>query len=246
MRERVQKVLAAAGVGSRRACEELIAEGRVTVDGEVVKLGDRADPTTQVIAVDGERVHTNPDLVYLLLNKPVGYVTTASDPEGRPTVLDLVQPNPRVYPVGRLDVDTQGLLLLTNDGELAHRVAHPRWQVPKTYVAQVTGMVKKRQLRQLVEGVELEDGLARAVDARVLGSDRSRSLVEITLTEGRKREVRRMLAAVKLPLTDLARVRIGPIELGDIRPGRIRPLRGDEVRALYAAVGLGPEREAAS
>src|SRR5690606_27254471 len=158
--------------------------------------------------------------VYLLLNKPVGYVTTASDPEGRPTVLDLVQPNPRVYPIGRLDVDTQGLLLLTNDGELAHRVAHPRWQVPKTYVAQVTGMVKKRQLRQLVEGVELEDGLARAVDARVLGSDRSRSLVEITLTEGRKREVRRMLAAVKLPLTDLARVRIGPIELGDIRPGR--------------------------
>src|SRR5690606_31038676 len=150
------------------------------------------------------------------------------------------------YPVGRLDVDTQGLLLLTNDGELAHRVAHPRWQVPKTYVAQVTGMVKKRQLRQLVEGVELDDGLARAVDARALGSDRSRSLVEITLTEGRKREVRRMFAAVKLPLTDLARVRIGPIELGDIRPGRIRPLRGDEVRALYAAVGLGPEREAAS
>jgi 23S rRNA pseudouridine2605 synthase len=243
--ERVQKVLAAAGLGSRRACEELIAAGRVTVDGEVVTLGAKADPGTQVITVDGERVHTNPHLLYLLLNKPTGYVTTVTDPQGRPTVMDLVPASPRVYPVGRLDRDTEGLLLLTNDGELANRLAHPRYEIEKTYVAQIRGPAKRRAVRQMLEGVELEDGVARARSVRELGSSGDKTLVEIVLAEGRKREVRRMLQTVNLPLERLARVRIGPLPLGDINPGKFRPLTGAEVRGLYAAVGLtGPESAA--
>jgi pseudouridine synthase len=243
--ERVQKVLAAAGIGSRRACEELIAAGRVTVDGEVVTLGAKADAATQVITVDGERVHSNPTLVYLMLNKPTGYVTTVTDPQGRPTVMDLMPPSPRVYPVGRLDRDTEGLLLLTNDGELANRLAHPSYEVEKTYVAQIRGPAKRRAVRQLLDGVELEDGVARARSVRELGSAGDHTLVEIVLAEGRKREVRRMLAAVGLPLERLARVRIGPIPLGEINPGKFRPLTGAEVSALYTAVGLsGPESAA--
>lgn len=239
--ERVQKVLAAAGIGSRRSCEELIAAGRVTVDGTVVGLGAKAVATRQVITVDGERVHTNPLLVYYLLNKPAGYVTTVTDPLGRPTVMDLVPPNPRVYPVGRLDRDTEGLLVLTNDGELANRLAHPRWEVEKTYVAQIRGTVKRFALRALTEGVELEDGLARARSVRELGSAQDRTLLEIVLAEGRKREVRRMLAAAGLPLERLARVRVGPLPLGDIGQGKLRPLTSAEVRDLYTAVGLrGP------
>ena len=238
-RERVQKVLAAAGVGSRRACEELIAAGRVTVDGETVTLGAKADATRQVITVDGERVHTNPLLVHYLLNKPQGVVTTVSDPQGRPTVVDLVPEAPRVYPVGRLDRDTEGLLLLTNDGELANRLAHPRYAVEKTYVAQSRGPAKRRALRALRDGVELDDGPARARSVRELGAAADRTLLEIVLAEGRKREVRRMLASVGLPLERLARVKLGPLPLGDIAPGRFRPLSGQEVRQLYAAVGLG-------
>lgn len=237
--ERVQKVLAAAGIGSRRACEELIAAGRVTVDGETVRLGAKADPATSVITVDGERVHTNPELTYLLLNKPRDVVTTVSDPQGRRTVMDLVPANPRVYPVGRLDQDTEGLLLLTNDGELANRLAHPRYEVEKTYVAQIRGAVKRHALRELLDGVELEDGLARARSVRELGAAGDRSLVELVLAEGRKREVRRMLAAVGMPVERLARVKLGPLALGDLSPGKVRPLRGDEVRKLYAAVGMG-------
>lgn len=238
---RVQKILAAAGIGSRRACEELIAAGRVTVDGQVVGLGAKADPETQVITLDGERVPTNPRLVHLLLNKPQGVVTTASDPQGRPTVMDLVPSNPRVYPVGRLDRDTEGLLILTNDGELANRLAHPRYEVDKTYVAQIRGNAKRKALRQLIEGVELEDGPAHARSVRELGSAQDRTLIEIVLTEGRKREVRRMLAAVDIPLERLARVKLGPLPLGNIRPGKFRPLTTQEVRRLYKAVGLaGP------
>ena len=241
--ERVQKVLAAAGLGSRRSCEELIAAGRVAVDGEVVTLGAKADPITQVITVDGERIHTNPNLMYLLLNKPQGVVTTVTDPQGRPTVMDLVPANPRVYPVGRLDRDTEGLLILTNDGELANRLAHPRWEIEKTYVAQVRGLVKRHQLRALLDGVDLEDGPAKAKSVRELGNAQDRTLIEVVLTEGRKREVRRMLAAVGMNLERLARVKIGPLPLGDISPGKSRPLTGAEVRALYTAVGLGdPDR----
>lgn len=237
--QRVQKVLAAAGIGSRRACEQLIAEGRVAVDGEVVTLGAKADPLTSVITVDGERVHTNPTLVYLLLNKPPGVVTTVSDPQGRPTVMDLVPANPRVYPVGRLDQDTEGLLILTNDGELANRLAHPRYEVEKTYVAQVRGTPKRQSIRALLDGVELDDGPARARSVRELGSAGDKTLLELVIAEGRKREVRRMLQAVDIPLERLARVKIGPLPLGDISPGKSRPLNSAEVRALYTAVGLG-------
>lgn len=244
--ERVQKVLAAAGIGSRRACEELIAAGRVAVDGQVVILGAKADPATQVITVDGERVHTNPLLVYLLMNKPAGYVTTASDPQGRPTVMDLVPPAPRVYPVGRLDRDTEGLLLLTNDGELANRLAHPRFEVDKTYVAQIRGRVKRHQLRALLEGVELDDGLARARSAREIAAHGDRTLLEIVLAEGRKREVRRMLAAAGIPLERLARVALGPLSLGELGSGKVRPLTSAEVAALYRAVGLSDPQPATS
>lgn len=237
--ERVQKVLAAAGIGSRRACEELIAAGRVAVDGQVVALGAKADPRSQVVTLDGERIHTNPSLVYLLLNKPPGVVTTVADPQGRPTVMDLVPANPRVYPVGRLDRDTEGLLILTNDGELANRLAHPSYEVEKTYVAQIRGTTKRRAVRQLLDGVELEDGVARARSVRELGKSADRTLLELVIAEGRKREVRRMLAAVGIPLERLARVKLGPLPLGDIAPGKFRPLGGDEVRRLYAAVGLG-------
>lgn len=244
--ERVQKVLAAAGIGSRRSCEELIAAGRVTVDGEVVTLGAKADPTLQVITVDGERIHSNPTLLYLMLNKPTGYVTTVSDPQGRPTVMDLVPPSPRVYPVGRLDRDTEGLLILTNDGELANRLAHPSYEIEKTYVAQIRGAAKRRAVRQLLDGVDLEDGPARARSVKELGASGDKTLIEIVLAEGRKREVRRMLQAVNLPLERLARVRIGPLPLGDISPGKFRPLTGAEVRALYVAVGLSGPASAAS
>ena len=244
--ERVQKVLAAAGLGSRRACEELIAAGRVTVDGEVVTLGAKADAATQVITVDGERVHSNPTLVYLMLNKPTGYVTTVTDPQGRPTVMDLMPDTPRVYPVGRLDRDTEGLLLLTNDGELANRLAHPSYEVEKTYVAQIRGPAKRRAVRQLLEGVPLEDGVAKARSVRELGAAGDRTLIEVVLAEGRKREVRRMLQAVGLPLERLARVRIGPLPLGDMAPGKFRPLSSAEVRSLYVAVGLTGPASAAS
>jgi 23S rRNA pseudouridine2605 synthase len=244
--QRVQKILAAAGVASRRASEELIAAGRVAVDGRVVSLGAKADPEVSVITVDGERVPTNPHLAYLLLNKPQGVVTTASDPQGRPTVMDLVPPHPRVYPVGRLDRDTEGLLLLSNDGELANRLAHPRYEVEKTYVAQVRGTPKKRALRALREGVELDDGPARARSVRELGSAGDKTLLEIVLAEGRKREIRRMLGAVDVPLERLARVKLGPIALGELAPGKYRPLNHAEVRALYRCVGLGHPETARS
>lgn len=235
---RVQKVLSAAGIASRRAAEELIADGRVAIDGVPATLGDKADPRTAVITVDGERVPTNPDLAYWLLNKPRDVVTTVDDPEGRPTVVELVPSNPRVYPVGRLDRDTEGLLLLTNDGELAHRLAHPSYEVPKGYLARVRGVPSKRRLRALTDGIELDDGVARAADARVVGTSNEEALIELTLVEGRKREVRRMLGAVGLPVQRLARVRMGPVDLGDIAQGKFRPLTSKEIGQLYAAVGL--------
>lgn len=239
MTERVQKILAAAGVGSRRECEQLIADGRVAVDGQVVTLGAKADAREQVLTVDGERIPTDPGLAYLMLNKPRGVVTTASDPQGRPTVMELVPANPRVFPVGRLDQDTEGLLVLTNDGELANRLTHPRYGIEKTYVAQVRGRLRRHLSRALIQGVELADGPARARSVRELGHDREHALVELVLAEGRKREVRRMLAAVDLPVERLARVKLGPLPLGDLTPGTTRPLNGAEVRALYRAVRLG-------
>lgn len=241
--QRVQKLLAAAGLGSRRACEQLIAQGRVAVEGRRVRLGDRARPD-QRITVDGELVNTDTTRAYLLLNKPYGYVTTARDPQDRPTVMDLAPPEPRVFPVGRLDQDTEGLLLLTNDGELANRLLHPRYGVRKTYVAKVRGSVPRRALRALVTGVDLDDGPATAVSARTVAESGDETLVEVVIAEGRRREVRRMMGAVNLRVERLARIQMGSLALGDISQGKVRPLTGKEIRMLYRDVDLAtPDAE---
>jgi 23S rRNA pseudouridine2605 synthase len=230
--ERLQKVLAAVGLGSRRACEELIAEGRVTVDGEVAILGRRVDPEAARVEVDGVPISIRPGLVHYLLNKPAGVVTTASDPQGRPTVLDLVPPEPRVFPVGRLDAATEGLLLLTNDGDLTHRLTHPSFGVEKEYLAEVETPPTRGELRRLREGVELEDG--RTAPARVtLVPPRA---VRLVIHEGRNRQVRRMLDAVGHPVLRLVRTRIGPLTDRRLRPGEWRPLTPAEVRDLESAV----------
>jgi 23S rRNA pseudouridine2605 synthase len=236
--ERVQKVLARVGVGSRRAVEDLIAQGRVRVNGRVARLGARVDPTKDEVEVDGSRVPLKVDLVYYLVNKPIGIVTTAADPQGRDTILDLVDTAERVWPVGRLDIDTQGALIVTNDGTLTMGLTHPRHQVTKTYVARVQGHVGARALKLLGRGVELADGPAAPAEATVLEKGQGASVVEITIAEGRNRQVRRMFEAVGHPVTDLARVAVGPIRLGRLKPGGARRLTMDEVRALYRACGL--------
>ncbi len=237
---RLQKVLAAAGIGSRRHCEQLIADGRVAVDGEIVRrFGARVDPQHQVIRVDGRRIPAREDLVYIALNKPAGVLTTMSDSRGRATMADLLgDVAERLYHVGRLDYDTEGLMLLMNDGELAHRLAHPRFGVPKTYLAEVSGPVPRDLARQLVGGIELDDGVASADKFRVVERLGTRALVEITLHEGRKHIVKRMLAAAGHPVSRLVRTRVGPIALGPLRPGTTRHLSVKEVGDLYAAVGL--------
>ena len=237
---RLQKVLAAAGVGSRRACEQLIAEGRVSVDGVTVhEQGKRVDPATAVLRVDGMRVTAPTGTVHLALNKPKGMVTAMTDPEGRPTVGDLVEGRKeRLFHVGRLDADTEGLLLLTNDGELAHRLTHPSYAVPKTYLAEVPGPIARDVGRRLRDGVELEDGIVRVDDFRLVDSTAGRVLVEVVLHEGRKHVVRRLLDAVGHPVLRLVRTNVGPVRLGDQRPGKLRPLSTQEVGALYALVGL--------
>jgi 23S rRNA pseudouridine2605 synthase len=237
---RLQKVLAQAGVGSRRACEQLIAEGRVEVDGiPITEMGMRVDPATAIIRVDGKRVPTIPGIVVMALNKPLGVVTTMSDEQGRRCVGDLLQERPeRLFHVGRLDADTSGLLLLTNDGELAHRLAHPSHSVPKTYVATVAGTMPRQAVRQLREGVDLDDGPASCDLVRIRQQLPSRTLVELVIHEGRNRIVRRMLAAVGHPVLELVRTRVGPIHLADLRPGAIRELGRDELADLYASVGM--------
>jgi 23S rRNA pseudouridine2605 synthase len=227
--ERLQKVLATRGWGSRRTCEELIAAGRVTVNGETAVLGRRVDPQHDLIEVDGAPVGIKPGLVHYLLNKPAGVVSTAKDPQGRPTVVDLVPAEPRVFPVGRLDADTEGLLLLTNDGELANRVAHPRHGVAKEYLASVAGgPVSPAAIRALREGVELDDG--RTAPAKV--SQPEPGVLRITIHEGRNRQVRRMCEAVGHPVTRLVRTRIGPLRDPRLAPGTWRDLTADEVRRL--------------
>ncbi|MDX6287294.1 MAG: rRNA synthase [Frankiales bacterium] len=236
---RLQKVLATAGVGSRRACEELISAGRVSVDGHVVDvLGARVNPG-QAIHVDGLRIITDPERVYLALNKPRGMLTTLSDPQGRSCVGDIVRGrDERLFHVGRLDADSEGLLLLTNDGDLAHRLMHPSHGVPKTYLAEVAGPLPRGVGRTLREGVDLEDGRAAVTEFRVLDRVGKRLLVEVEVTEGRNRLVRRLLAAVGLPVDRLVRTRMGPVVLGELRPGRSRVLTADEVGALHKAAGL--------
>jgi len=230
--ERLQKVLARVGIGSRRVCEDLIAEGRVLVDGEMAVLGRRVDPETALIEVDGAPVGVRPDLVHYVLNKPAGVVTTADDPQGRPTVVGLVPDEPRVFPVGRLDVDTEGLLLLTNDGELAHRLTHPSYGVEKEYVAEVEGLPTRAVLRRLREGVELDDGPTAPARATLVDP----SVVRLTIHEGRNRQVRRMCEAVGHSVVRLIRTRIGPLADRSLAPGAWRELTGDEVRSLQRAV----------
>ena len=247
--QRLQKVLAHAGVASRRACEQLIADGRVSVDGiTVTEAGVRVDPLTQEIRVDGSRILTNPELITLMLHKPAGVVTTMEDPEGRPTVAqygrDYLAEHPelpdslRLVHVGRLDTETEGLLLLSNDGELSHRLMHPSFEIAKTYVAIVEGQVEPWVPRKLRRGIELEDGEARADRVTVKDSGPRGSIVEITLHSGKNRIVRRMLDAVGHPVTRLARTRLGPLRLGNLRPGQTRPLSGEEIAALQQEVGL--------
>jgi 23S rRNA pseudouridine2605 synthase len=237
---RLQKVLAQAGVASRRAAEELIAEGRVSVNGEVVsEFGRRVDPDTAVIHVDGVRIVVRADLVHLALNKPRGVHTTMSDDRGRPCVGDYVRDRPeRLFHVGRLDADTEGLLLLTNEGELAHRLMHPSYVVLKTYLAEVTGSIPRTLGRRLREGVELEDGIVRVDGFRVVDSSGGKTLVEVVLHEGRNHIVRRLLAEVGHPVRKLARTQLGDVRLGSQRSGTLRALTPAEVGSLYAAVDL--------
>ena len=243
--QRLQKVLAHAGVASRRACEQLIADGRVSVDGiTVTEAGVRVDPLTQEIRLDGSRILTNPELITLMLHKPAGVVTTMEDPEGRPTVAqygrDYLAEHPelRLVHVGRLDTETEGLLLLSNDGELSHRLMHPSFEIAKTYVAIVEGQVEPWVPRKLRRGIELEDGEAKADRVTIKDSGPRGSIVEITLHSGKNRIVRRMLDAVGHPVTRLARTRLGPLRLGNLRPGETRPLSGEEIAALQQGVGL--------
>jgi 23S rRNA pseudouridine2605 synthase len=235
--ERLQKILAAAGVGSRRACEDLIAARRVTVDGRVARLGDKVDPLSAEIYVDGQRVVVDTRLVYLAMNKPRGVVATMEDERGRAAIADFLgNLEQRVYHVGRLDADSEGLLLLTNDGGLAHRLMHPSFGVTKTYLCEVAGPVPRQVGRRLLAGVELDDGPARADAFKLVDAFGRTALVELTLHEGRKHIVRRLLAEVGHPVNRLIRVSIGPIKLGDLKAGRTRRLTNAEVAALFKAV----------
>lgn len=235
---RLQKVLAAAGIGSRRRCEELMANGQVEVNGEVVtQMGIRVDPVRDVIRVDGRRVPPPSDHVYLVTNKPRGVVSSMADEKGRPDLRTLLDDRPeRLFHVGRLDTDTSGLLLLTNDGDFAHKLAHPSYEVTKTYVALVQGTVDEAVGKQLRAGVDLEDGPAMVDRFRVLDRSKGRSLVELDLHMGRNRIVRRMLDHVGHPVRELTRTAFGPVRLGDLRSGAVRELTNAELGALFDTV----------
>lgn len=240
---RLQKVLSQAGIASRRVAERMIIDGRIEVDGRIVtELGTRVDPDNADIRVDGARIVLDDSMVYLAINKPRGMHSTMSDDRGRPCVGDLVEHrvrgNKKLFHVGRLDADTEGLLLLTNDGDLAHRLMHPSFEVPKTYLATVTGTVPRGLGKTLKAGVELDDGPVQLDDFAVIDAVPGRTLVRVTLHEGRKHIVRRLLAAAGFPVQELVRTDIGPVTLGEQRPGSIRVLTRKEVGDLYSAVGL--------
>lgn len=239
--ERLQKVLARTGVGSRRVCEDLIVDGRVTVNGEVPVLGRRVDPDSDVIELDGVPLPVRPGLVHYLVNKPAGVVSTAEDTHGRPTVVELVPPEPRVYPVGRLDLDSEGLILVTNDGELTHRLTHPSYGVPKEYLVQVEGEPSPAAVRTLREGVELEDGMTAPARVAVVAPN----LLRMVIHEGRNRQIRRMCESVGYPVVRLVRTRIGPLADPSLSPGTYRPLTFDEVRGLAAAAVPADDIDAA-
>lgn len=229
--ERLQKVLARIGIGSRRTCEDLIAEGRVTVNGAVPAPGRRVDPALDRVELDGVPLPVRPGLVHYLLNKPSGVVSTAEDTHGRPTVVSLVPAEPRVFPVGRLDLDSEGLLVLTNDGDLTHRLTHPSFGVPKEYLVQVEGTPTAGEVRQLRQGIDLEDGMTAPARVSAIGP----GLLRVVIHEGRNRQVRRMCQAVGHPVVRLVRTRIGPITDSGLAPGAHRALELAEVRALAAA-----------
>ena len=237
---RLQKLLAQSGVASRRKCEELMLEGHVEVDGEVVtRLGTKVDPRTAVIRVDGRRLPPMSPHVYLVLNKPRGVVSTMSDPEGRRTLSDFVADRPeRLFHVGRLDTDTEGLILLTNDGDFAHRMAHPSYEMDKTYVAEVAGQVTKATVREVLDGVTLEDGPVEVSSFKVVSSHGGKSIVELVIHEGRNRIVRRLLDAVGHPVKRLTRTAIGPVRLSGLRKGELRDLTRDELGTLLDAARL--------
>ncbi|WP_082523371.1 pseudouridine synthase [Geodermatophilus sp. Leaf369] len=238
--ERLQKVLARAGVGSRRVCEDMIEEGRIAVDGKVVLVqGMRVDPATVQVAVDGTRIEIRNDRVTYAMNKPFGVITAMSDDRGRPTVGDMVGDLQKgIVHVGRLDQDTEGLLILTTDGELAHRLAHPSYEVKKTYMAQVSGSVSRDLGRRLKAGIELEDGPVSVDGFELMDTHAGQSVVELVLHEGRKHIVRRLLAEVGLPVSRLTRTAVGPVQLARMRTGVIRKLSRAEVGSLQELVGL--------
>jgi 23S rRNA pseudouridine2605 synthase len=242
--ERLQKVLAAAGVASRRECEQLILEGRVEIDRKVVtELGTRVDPQKQDIRVDGEAL-PHPKLVYFAINKPVGVVSTARDPAGRMRVTDLMPPNaPRVFCVGRLDITSDGLILVTNDGELANGLTHPRHGVEKIYHVEVAGKVEPEVLTQLHRGVHLAEGFAHAKHVRIKSRHKKSTLLEMVLDEGRNREIRRLLARVGHKVQRLTRIAVGPVRLGDLPTGAVRPLTPKEIAGLQEVVARGPREE---
>ena len=233
---RLQKFLARSGVASRRGSEDLMTAGRVRVNGIVVtELGARVDPSVDVVTVDGGVVVPSADPVYLLLNKPAGYVTTMDDPQGRPTVRELVPSIPGIFPVGRLDMDTTGLLLFTTDGELSHRLLHPRYHVSKAYRVEVEGVPSPDEIERLRRGIELDDGVTRPAIVEMVGTDARRSTMEMTISEGRKRQVKRMFSAIGHPVLALHRSSFGPLSLGGLPEGETRPLSAHEVEALAAA-----------
>ena len=242
---RLQKVLAQAGIASRRACEALISEGRVEVNSEVVvEQGRRVDPERDVIRVDGARIPPPRRHLYLAMNKPRGVVVTMDDPEGRRTVADVLSKggsrlvkNERLFHVGRLDTDSEGLLILTNDGELANKLAHPSYQVPKTYIAEVTGLVSAATLQRLRHGITLEDGPVRPTSVKIVSSAAERTLIKITLQEGRNRIVRRTMEAVGHPVRRLSRIGIGPVRLGNLKVGEYRELTREELGGLLDLTG---------
>jgi 23S rRNA pseudouridine2605 synthase len=237
---RLQKLLAQSGVASRRKCEEIMLDGRVEVDGEVVtRLGTKVDPRVAVIRVDGKRLPPISPNVYLVLNKPRGVVSTMSDPEGRPTLTDYVADRAeRLFHVGRLDTDTDGLILLTNDGDFAQRLAHPSYEVEKTYVAEVAGAVDKSTVRTLLAGVTLEDGPVEVRRARVISTTADRGIIEVVIHEGRNRIVRRLLAEIGHPVQRLTRTAVGPVRIGNLKQGTLRELSLDEVGTLLDSAGL--------
>jgi 23S rRNA pseudouridine2605 synthase len=242
---RLQKVLAQAGIGSRRACEAMISDGRVEVNSEVVTgQGRRVDPERDVIRVDGARIPPPRRHLYLALNKPRGVVVTMDDPQGRRTVADLLAENARrslkkerLFHVGRLDADSEGLLILTNDGDFAHKLAHPSYQVPKTYIVEVTGAVSPQTLRRLRSGITLEDGPVRPTSVKIVSSAGEKTLLKITLQEGRNRVVRRTMEAVGHPVRRLSRIGIGPVRLGNLQVGEYRELTREELGGLLDLTG---------